>query len=133
MDTAQPMAPFTIRRHRLDLADFELLASIGAHPFEKRKPQKLLISVGLILDPAHRVSGDDLATAVDYDFLRTGIRALVEGRHYNLQESLVHDILALCSGRSGVVGAVVSSRKPDVYPDCLSVGYEAEADYRAGN
>lgn len=122
--------PFAIRRHALSLVDFELLASIGVHPFEKRSRQKLLISVSLTLDPAHRVRDDDIVTAVDYDFLRTGIRALVESRHYQLQETLVHDILALCSGRPDITGAVVACRKPDVYPDCASVGYEAAAEYR---
>ncbi|MBF5094175.1 dihydroneopterin aldolase [Azospirillum oryzae] len=122
--------PFAIRRHTLSLVDFELLASIGVHPFEKRNPQRLLISVSLTLDPAHQVRNDDIVTAVDYDFLRTGIRALIESRHYHLQETLVHDILVLCSGRPEITGAVVSSRKPDVYPDCASVGYEAAAEYR---
>ncbi len=119
----------TVTRHSLSLTDFAVEASIGIHDFEKAARQRLLICVRLRLDPAIRARHDDIATAVDYDFLRAGIAALVAGRHYNLQETLVEDILALCAGRPGVIGAWAASRKPDVYPDCAGVGYEAEADF----
>jgi dihydroneopterin aldolase len=128
-DDCRAGAGFDIRCHSLSLVDFEVLASIGVHAFEKLKRQRLLICVRLHLDHRQQVSNDDIATAVDYDFLRDNIQRLVANRHYHLQETLVHDILGLCAGRRGVVRAVVSARKPDVYPDCSAVGYEAEARY----
>ncbi|MGQ3672304.1 dihydroneopterin aldolase [Xanthobacter sp. TB0136] len=120
-----------IRQHSISLRDLELDASIGIHHHEKARRQRVLVSVRLILDPAHVAQGDNIHTTVDYDFLRMGIQALLEQRHYNLQETLVQDILALCGTRKGVVRAIVSSRKTEAYADCDSVGYEAEAEFTA--
>lgn len=122
-------ASMVIRQHSLCLENFEVDASIGIHAHEKQRHQRLLISVRLMLDPQMLAHGDDITTTVDYDFLRTGIKALLERGHYNLQETLVHDILALCGTRAGVVRAIVSSRKTEAYEDCACVGYEAEADF----
>jgi hypothetical protein len=36
--------------------------------------------------------------------------------------------LELCLQRGGVQRAKVSTRKPDVYPDCKSIGFEMEAE-----
>ncbi len=127
--TPLPGAAMRLVRHALLLDDFEVSASIGIHDFEKAGPQRLFVSVRLMLDPAMVARDDDIATVVDYDFLREGVRTLVAQRHYHLQETLVADILALCGSRPGVIGARVSSRKPDVYPDCAGVGYEAEAEF----
>jgi dihydroneopterin aldolase len=48
----------------------------------------------------------------------------VEGRRFNLQETVAHAIYDLVAARAGVVGLRVSTRKPDVYPDCEAVGVE---------
>lgn len=110
---------------RVFLRNLRVMANIGIHDFEKRGPQALLINVDLYLrQPAGKL-GDDIANTLDYDFLRDGIARLVARQHYNLQETLVHAILDLCLARQEVVLARVSSEKPDVYPDCEAVGYEA--------
>lgn len=125
----EPRAAMRLVRHSLSLDDFEVTASIGIHDFEKAGPQRLIVSVRLMLDPAMVARDDDIATVVDYDFLREGIRDLLARRHYHLQETLVEDILALCGSKAGVIGARVASRKPDVYPDCAGVGYAAEVEF----
>ncbi len=126
------LANMVIRQHSISLKDLEVDASIGIYSHEKTRPQRVLICVRLILDPAMAAQNDDIRTTVDYDFLRTGIQALLRERHYNLQETLVQDILALCGTRAGVLRAIVSSRKTEAYPDCDSVGYEAEAVFAEG-
>ena len=65
-----------------------------------------------------------MAHAWDYDFLRTAVLRLVQGRRFNLQETVAHAIYDMVAARAGVVGVRVSTRKPDVYPDCLAVGVE---------
>jgi dihydroneopterin aldolase len=52
-----------------------------------------------------------------------GIIAIAASRHFELQETLVQEIMALCLGVPGAIAARVSSEKPDVYPDCRGVGY----------
>ena len=64
------------------------------------------------------------ASAWDYDFLRTEIGALADGRRFNLQETFVREIYDLVAARRGVTALRVSTRKPDIYPDCAGVGVE---------
>jgi dihydroneopterin aldolase len=49
---------------------------------------------------------------------------LVATRRYNLQETLARAIYDMIAARRGVTGIRVSTRKPDIYPDCDSVGVE---------
>jgi dihydroneopterin aldolase len=123
---ARPKLP-AIRR-RIVLEDFRIPISIGIHDFERSAPQMVIVNVELELaddmpDPRDRI--DD---ALDYDFLRAGIMAIIKNRHFNLQETLCQEILELCLGRGGIKRAKVSTRKPDVYPDCKSIGFEMETD-----
>jgi dihydroneopterin aldolase len=58
--------------------------------------------------------------------MHQGIPALVANRHFKLQETLCHEILAFCAALKGVASARVWVRKPDIYSDCESAGYTAE-------
>jgi dihydroneopterin aldolase len=49
---------------------------------------------------------------------------LANSGHFHLQETFCERILELCLARPGVVAVRVSSEKPDVYPDCESIGFE---------
>ena len=94
-------------------------ASIGIHGFEQSARQKLLVSVVLLLDPP--AGPDAISNVQDYDFVREGVLRLVSGRHFNLQETLCGAILDLCLAQKGVLGAVVQTDKPDVYPGVAAV------------
>jgi dihydroneopterin aldolase len=122
-DTVQPT------RNSIFLRDFEVVASIGIHAFERENPQRILIDVTLTLanSAPDRTAADRIDSVLDYDFLRARIREIVDGRHFNLQETLCAEILDLCLAPAEVAAARVSTRKPDVYPDCESVGVEMEA------
>lgn len=109
---------------RIFLRNFETQVSIGVHDFEKQARQRLLVNVDLYLDPHGEVRGDSIAETVDYDFLRVEIRRVAENGHFHLQETFCERIAAACLDRPGVVAVRVSSEKPDVYPDCESVGFE---------
>lgn len=108
---------------RIFLRNLALSASIGIHAHEKAARQRLLINVELFLKPQGD-AGDDISQVLDYDGVRQGIARLVEARHYNLQETLVEEIVALCLKQNGVLAVRVSTEKPDVYSDCDGVGYE---------
>jgi dihydroneopterin aldolase len=108
---------------RIFLRNYSVEASIGIHAHEKAARQRLLVNVELFVAPVP-VTDDAIDQVLDYDFLRDGIARLVAARHYNLQETLCQDILALCLDRPEVLSARVSTEKPDVYPDCQGVGYE---------
>jgi dihydroneopterin aldolase len=101
------------------ISGIETSASIGIHGFEQTARQRLMVSVTLMLDPPPK--GDVIAGVQDYDFVREGVLALVETRHFNLQETLCREILDLCLRQPGVQGAVVQTDKPDVYPGVAGV------------
>jgi dihydroneopterin aldolase len=102
--------PFYIVR----ISGIETLASIGIHGFEQASRQRLMVSVALLLDPP--TQHDRIADVQDYDFVRESALALVAKRHFNLQETLCDALLDLCLAKAGVLGAVVQTDKPDVYP-----------------
>ena len=106
------------------ISGIEASASIGVNEFEQTARQRLLVSVTLMTTPAAPTAqggGDDLAGVLDYDFVREGVLKRVAAKHYNLQEALCADILDLCLIRKGVLGAVVQTDKPDVYPGVSGV------------
>ena len=110
---------------RLFLADYEVWINIGVHDFEKKGEQRVLINVDLYVPlslstPRH----DQLAEVLDYDFIRRTIAERVSKGHVHLQETLCDDVLALMLAHPNVRAARVSTQKPDVYPDCESVGVE---------
>lgn len=113
---------------RIFLEDFSLEVSIGFHDFEKTAHQRILVSVSLFVPkPASHSSRDDVADVIDYDFIRQGIHVLTHGRHFNLQETLIDEIVSLCLSRPEIRAVRAMTQKPDVYPDCRTVGVEVFA------
>ncbi|MDB5668420.1 MAG: dihydroneopterin aldolase [Alphaproteobacteria bacterium] len=112
------------RTRKIVLQDYDLNLDIGFHTFEIGNPQRLLVTVEVWVDESAFAAADDAERAWDYDFLRTEIAALVAGRRYNLQETLAREIYDLIAARRGVSALRVSTRKPDIYPDCAGVGVE---------
>ena len=112
------------RTRRILLKDFAVPVDIGFHDFEVGNPQRIFVTIEVWLDEASFAAEDLVSAAWDYDFLRTEVLRLVEGRRYNLQETLLREIYALVAARAGVQGLRISTSKPDVYPDCAAVGVE---------
>jgi 7,8-dihydroneopterin aldolase/epimerase/oxygenase len=115
------LAPKT---RKIVLEDFSLSVDIGFHDFEVGQPQRLLVTVEVWVDEASFADEDHPEAAWNYDFLRTEIAALAAGRRFNLQETFVREIYDVVAARRGVTALRVSSRKPDIYPDCAGVGVE---------
>ncbi|SMF66518.1 dihydroneopterin aldolase [Allosphingosinicella indica] len=117
----QALAP---RTRKIVLEDFDLPVDIGFHDFEVGTPQRLIVSVEVWVDEASFADADHPERAWNYDFLRTEIAALAAAGRYNLQETFVRAVYDIVAARRGVTGLRVSSRKPDIYPDCAGVGVE---------
>ena len=112
------------RTRKIVLQDYAVEVDIGFHDFEVGRPQRLIVTVEVWLNEASFPDDDEAASAWDYDFLRTEIGVLARARRYNLQETLVRAIYELVAARRGVTALRVSSRKPDIYPDCAGVGID---------
>ena len=112
------------KNRKIVLDEYCLSADIGFHDFEVGAPQRLLVTVEVWVDDSSFPVDDEPDGAWDYDFLRSEIRSLIEGRRFNLQETVAREIYDLVAARRGVTGLRVATRKPDIYPDCAGVGVE---------
>ncbi len=111
---------------RLFLTGLTVQANIGVHDFEHQAPQRLIIDVDLYVSfEGTRPKDDRIDEVVDYDFVRAVVHERIARGHIGLQETLCDDILTRLLDHTGVMAARVSTRKPDVYPDCEAVGVEA--------
>jgi dihydroneopterin aldolase len=111
---------------RLFLTGLTVQAKIGVHDFEQQAPQRLIIDVDLYVSfEGTRPKDDRIDEVVDYDFVRAVVHERIARGHIGLQETLCDDILTRLLDHTGVMAARVSTRKPDVYPDCEAVGVEA--------
>ncbi|MFM2085056.1 MAG: hypothetical protein RLY95_1874 [Pseudomonadota bacterium] len=110
---------------RLFLKNYEVNINIGVHEFEKKGEQRVLFNVELYVPLALSTPHKDaLEEVVDYDFMRQTIANRVSQGHIHLQETLCDDVLKTMLAHPKVMAARVSTQKPDVYPDCESVGVE---------
>ncbi|WP_034159380.1 dihydroneopterin aldolase [Sphingomonas sp. ERG5] len=105
------------------LDGLEVVMGLGIHPEELAAPQRVILNVRLEVDYPVPPAEDRIEAVLDYDFIRTGIRELVAGRHFNLQETLCEAVAALCLRDERVCEVTVRSSKPDIYPDA-AVGCE---------
>lgn len=120
------LSELSLRCRRMFLRGLTVQARIGVHDFELRGPQRVLLDIELWV-PLERSSpaNDALHEVVDYDFVREVVHARVARGPIALQETLCDDVLAQLLAHPAVLAARVSTRKPDVYPDCEAVGVEA--------
>ncbi len=110
---------------RLFLRNYEVQINIGVHEFEKKGEQRVLINVDLFIPLALSTpKGDHLHEVVDYDFIRSTIAKRMAEGHIHLQETLCDDVARAMLAHPKVRAVRVSTEKPDVYPDCDSVGVE---------
>ena len=112
------------KTRKIVLEGFDLAVDIGFHDFEVGTPQRLIVTVEVWDDERAFAASDERASAWDYDFLRSEVAALARGRRFNLQETFVREAYELIAARRGVTALRVSTRKPDIYPDCAGVGVE---------
>ncbi len=112
------------KTRKIVLQDYSLPVDIGFHDFEVGQPQRLIVTVEVWVEESAFANEDEAALAWDYDFLRSEIAALARARRYNLQETLARAVYDLVAARHGVSALRVSTRKPDIYPDCAGVGVD---------
>jgi dihydroneopterin aldolase len=121
-----------VRSSSILLDELEVRADIGFHDFEVGEPQRLLVTVEIWVADLSGPVLDDPGETLDYDYLRSEVKALAAARRYNLQESLAHAIYERFAQIKGVTALRVATAKPDVYPDTRRVGVEIASFQRAG-
>ncbi len=111
---------------RIFLRGLTRQVNIGIHDFERAAAQRIIFDIDLYV-PLQDTSPqrDQIDEVVDYDFVRDIVSRLLARGHIALQETLCDALLDALLAHPQVVAARVSTRKPDVYPDCEAVGVEA--------
>jgi dihydroneopterin aldolase len=101
---------------RLSLIGMRFEGRHGVLPEEKVKPQPFEVDLVLHLDLAEAAATDDLGKTVDYANLFDLVRAIVEGRSFDLIEALAGAIAAAvlaATGQERVSSVEVRVRKPE--------------------
>lgn len=109
---------------RFFLTGIETICSIGIHDFEKDAPQRVLIDVEVVLDPAVEPAADDINDALNYDDIRQTVVDIAQSRHFDLQETLARTVFNAVRAMKTVVGLRVRTAKPDVYKDVNEAAYQ---------
>ena len=105
------MAEYTIL-----LDDLDVRMRLVIHPHEA-EPQRVRLSVHMMVEYASVPSADRIEEVLDYDFVRDGIHRLAGDRAFGLQETLLEAVAAMCLEDPRVRQVRVRSTKLDVYPD----------------
>lgn len=105
------------------LEGLRLDVSIGIHDFEKTGPQPYRLDIGLQLENDYQTTHDSIAETVDYDALRSSVSRHLRSTHFNIQETVIQDVIGICFGLDRRIVCVdVRTSKTSVYPDCDAVG-----------
>jgi 7,8-dihydroneopterin aldolase/epimerase/oxygenase len=121
-----PANPLLLNFRRLFLTGLVREVGLGIHDFEKAKPQRVVFDIDLYVSlSASTPLADQIHEVVDYDFVRAAVTSVTGAGHIDLQETLCDRLLAQLLAHPQVMACQVSTRKPDVYPDCDAVGVEA--------
>lgn len=112
--------------YRMFLRDLEMIASVGVHPHEKIKPQRIRVSVDLDVGPRAADATDTLDSVLSYEDLATAIRGIVAEGHVHLIETLAERIAQACLSDHRATSVRVRVEKPDIFADAATVGIEIE-------
>lgn len=109
----------------LSLKKYEINVQIGVHDFEKIAPQRMWFNVDLCINLLNsQAKTDKISETINYDIIRDLIKKITTGIRFELQETICDAIGNNLIKMHGVYAARVFTQKPDVYPDCESVGVE---------
>lgn len=111
--------------YRVFVRDLVLPFSIGIYPREKGLRRRVRLNVELHV-AAPLPNSDDFADVVNYETIVAGIKAITEGAHINLVETLADRVATLCLADRRVAAARVQVEKLDVWPETESVGVVVE-------
>ncbi len=114
------------RTRHVFVRDLEVQASVGVHAHEKLQPQRLVMSVDLTVHEGAQQLDDRLENVVCYEQVVRKIQAICKAGHVNLIETLAENIAAACLQDRRVLAVRIRIEKPDIMPECASVGVEIE-------
>ena len=109
---------------RVFVRDLEILASVGIFEIELRYEQRIVVGLELdVMDTYDGVS-ERIGDVFDYGRVVRDTELLCQSRHFKLIETLAEAIGKQCLSDPRVLAVAVRIEKPDIMPNCKSVGIE---------
>ena len=118
---------------RILITNLRVRAILGVDPWERVRPQEVIINVAAHTDTSQAAQSDQIGDCVNYAELAKEIRALVDRARRFTVEALAEDIAGLCLSRQGVLRVNVRVEKPRAVIGAESVGVEIERPRPEGN
>lgn len=110
---------------RMVMRDLVVEIPIGLHPWERMRPQRVVVNVEAWAYVQPRYTHADSGAILDYDLLRDVVREDWPKRpHMELLEPLAEELIDLCFSHPAVVAARVRLEKPDIFSEAQGVGIE---------
>jgi dihydroneopterin aldolase len=108
---------------RVMLRQVQTEAHVGLHPWEQHpeRPTRLLVSVEMY---APTQGPADAHPLIDYDPIRTALKAWPNRPHTPLLETLAEELVRLCFTSPEVTACRVSVTKPDIFNEAEAAGVE---------
>ncbi len=111
---------FQPKESRLLIKDLCLEVRLGVPAEERAKPQRLMISLEITVDPSP-AREDDVSSVVDYGVLVRRITDL-SARETQLLETWVQWIWEICLSDARILDATITLLKPDIFSGSVQVG-----------
>lgn len=110
---------------RIIVRDMVVEVRIGIHPWERHRPQRLVVNVEMFARAPAPGSWKELGDVLDYDRIRDRVKGEWPDRpHVDFLETYVEELIALCFADPRCEAARVSITKPDIFPETAAVGVE---------
>ncbi len=77
---------------KIIINELEVFYRVGVPEEERRKPQRLLLTVEIMLNLSRAADADDLTATIDYDAVCQRLLGFGEGRSWKLIETLASEI-----------------------------------------
>ena len=109
---------------RVFVRDLEILASVGIFEVEMRYEQRIIVGIELDVLDTYDGTSERIADVFDYSRVVRDTEMLCQSRHFKLIETLAEAISKQCLADPRVQAVSVRIEKPDIMPNCKSVGIE---------
>lgn len=113
-----------LKTYKIMVKNLTLDASIGIHSFEKKKKQKVSISLEIIVNDDISFTDHKIENFVSYEFIVNDIKKLISKGHIELLETLGEEIFAICFKDDRIFSIKLTLEKLDVFKETDSVGIE---------
>lgn len=103
-------------------------AKIGILEAERKAASTLIFDIDLTLKDDYYIKNDEIGASLDYRFIRQVVFDVLDVGHIDLLETVAQRVVSRLFVYSPIIAAVsVAVKKPDIFDDCDSVGYQISA------